>query len=224
MSSTITTPQDVVDFTSSDIQLSIGRLCPFIDVEEEAIFNTVKCLGWDYYEYLKSDLFLPTISPVIYEDYTLYFVGDYVSYQDRIYECIADTTGQQSPENSNNFAKIPKFISTASNDIWGRYLAKMISWSVLVRFTDDLAINYTSQGAIRNKGENFNPASIQEIEVKKRGYITARKELVSNMEKFLERNKDLYPQTNYYKEKCGATNCSEAFNSNGFYRKFGFPI
>lgn len=219
----ITTAEDVVDFTHSNKHLNALQLCPFIDVEEETIFNTTNCLGWDYYVYLQSNLFLPTISPVIFEDYTIYLVGEYVSYEGRIYECVATTTGMQNPTNSNNFARIKKFISQASNDIWIRYLGKLISWTVLVRATDAAAVLYTENGIVRPMGDTFKPATPQEIEIMKRNLVTARKELVENLEKFLERNKDLYPQTNFYKEKCCKKDCNP-FNSKGRYTNFGFNI
>jgi hypothetical protein len=221
---TITTLQDVLDYTNSNIRASSVQLCSFIDVEEETIFNTTKCLGWDYYKYLKTDLFLPTIAPVIFEDSTLYIIGDYVSYENSVYECVADTNGLQSPSNSNNFKKIPKFITAASNEIWERYLAKIISWTVLVRAIDNIATPITEQGLVRTKGDNFAPASIQEMDIKKTNFIDARNELTKNMELFLSRNKENYPQTEYYKNNCGSNNCNSNYKPKGYYGRLGIQL
>jgi hypothetical protein len=217
---TILTPKDVFDFGSANINIEENLLCSFISVEEEAFFNSNKCLGWDYYEYLKTDLLLPTLSVVFFENGELYFVGDYVSFNGRVYRCVIDTTGEQDPENSSNFERIKKFITQASNDIWERYIARALSWSVLISTGDISAVTHSANGLIRQKGDNFQPATLAEVESRKRMYMSQRSDLMVNMQLFLERNKDLYPQTEFYKETCGCKKCenpNSSLNSPTFF-------
>lgn len=210
----ITTPKDVLDFGGANLTIDENQLCSLIPIEEEAFFNTDKCLGWDYYVFLLSDLLLPTLSPVFFEYNTLYFVGDIVNFNDRVYECVVDTTGEQDPQNSGNFKPIKKFISPASNEIWDRYIAKFIAWSVLISAGDISAVSQTAQGMTRTEGDNFRPATPGEIEQRKRMFLSRRFDLANNMKSFLERNKDLYPQTLFYKSQCPTNNCND----------FGKPI
>jgi len=213
---TLIQPFEVLRFGLIDSHTDTLRFCNIIATEEEHLFN--ECFGSDFYSDMLSDLQSYTYTE--YEFGTSYSVGDYVLHEAVIYECIQNTSGNETVFDSAFFVEAPKFSNTEYQYIWNRYLSKILSWTITSNQTIYTSVQDTKQGIVRRKGDDFDPAKISEISIIKKEYQSDIRKTINNMEAYILSNKDNSAFANY---KAIQDECSKGCQAknNGF---FGFNV
>jgi len=199
--STIATPYDIFRNANIEKGVDIINICRVLKIKEEALFNNNGCLGREFYNSLKLDVFTP--SPVLVFDYGIsYTVGQFVNFNGEIWEVVTATTGQEAPDNSNSF-KIPKKMVSADNEeLWQSYLLFIIAIDVEIAGYLDASVSWTASGLVRKKSDNFNPAEQRDIDVKTHNLQNLRTAHIENLKVFLEENASNYPLALTCKNKC----------------------
>lgn len=195
----IATPYDIQRNSTIGKDVPIPLICAFLEATEEGIFNNSTCLGWDFYQSLIADLAVIPM-PTAFAIGVIYNVGDYVQFEGEIYEVIATTTGQESPTNSIYFKLPNKFTTAANNEIWNKYLVKIIAANIEITAWNDSAVKFTAAGMVKTQTDTVVPASLTDISHKTQNLKSYVDMIISNLEAYLKRNPLLYPCANACKK------------------------
>ena len=138
-------------------------VCNLEDIEAIVRCEFKDCLGKAFLKYLNENL-TDFEKAVEYDPDTNYIVGDIVIYDCVYYEVIKEVIGID-PENSDCYCLADKFTEECLNDLWckgslARYLSYLVVRESIVPATGQL----TNQGAVRRKGEGFEPLSDRAME------------------------------------------------------------
>lgn len=202
LDNSLITVQEVIDNSPSDQHSHAQERCLYIELKEEKLFRIY--FGCDFYTDLLEDKiqYVPKAdendvtenSYYFFKEGESYLIGDLVYFKDKIYEVITGTDGTEKPSNSPKFKLAKKFANEAYNYLWSKYLVKIISWSIMQSSVLYRAIKDTSKGLVRNFDEGKSKAaSLNELYAFKKEARGDIQDLIDNMEVFILKYKDKYP-------------------------------
>lgn len=218
VNTTLTTSYDVIEEAPADSHSYVKERCKYIPTIEEKIFRA--CFSYEFYLQMIADAIEYTRvegNDFYYTDYvdnTEYSTGDYVLYCGIIYECIVDTDGNQDPNNSSYFKRAKKFNNDDYNWLWGRYLKKLICWSVMYSSVMYRLIRDTAKGVVKNYSDGSSvPATLQELQALKGEAMNDAEDIKRIMLKWVDEN-----MKTVLEDTCGTGNCKRQTHF-GFYTK-----
>jgi hypothetical protein len=212
----IITAYEATKYGPGDIHFDPNFLCPYLDIVEEAVFNS--CLGWEMYESLQADL--EPLPSNFFTYNTQYQVGDKVVWQGVAYEALKLVTNIEPTNDLVNWKMVQKFSTNANNVLWESYLRKLIAFGVSRKAQTTSTIKATNLGLVRSFSESSNPASVDEISMVRNDQLETEKMIRENMIKFIERNEESFPDyAGFSNLDCGTDDgCKVKYTrTNGFF-------
>lgn len=191
-------------------------LCPHIEVAEER--HILPCLGADFLSDLEAD-----IDPdfyLLFDDANLfkynlqYTATQHVIWKNKLYECILNTTIGIEPSNVTYWTEVPKFLTSANNDLWYNYLLKVYSYAVMNVATPFVGLRFTNTGIMRNNTDYSQPVSSAELSILANAQTKSFEDILARMIRFLKGNTD-FPLFLGNQTECGVDNDCKRRN-NGF--------
>ena len=191
-------------------------LCPHIEVAEERY--VLPCLGTDFITALEANInpnfYLGFDDANLFKYQLAYTAGQGVIFNNRLYVCIQNTTAGILPTNPNYWEEVPKFTTTANNDLWYNYLLKVYSYSVMNIATPFVGLRFTNTGIMRNNTDYSQPATTAEMAVLTKAQEKSFEDILARMVRFLKGNTD-FPLFLGNQSDCGNDNDCKRRN-NGF--------
>lgn len=191
---TLITSNEVVSFSPVDAHSYVRDRCEFISTKEEKLFNN--CFGWEFYVALMNDRWRYGVERqyVNFQGNQAYNVGEFVLFNGTIYEVNQQTDGTQKPTRKDYFKVADKFKKSEYNFLWNRYLKKLLAFAITHTSVMYRLVKDTAKGVVKNYDEGKSrPVSLKELMHLKDEYLGDIDDIIANMEKFIGRNKEHFP-------------------------------
>ena len=191
---TLITAREVVRFSPDNLHGDVDAKCVYLHLKEQKLFR--KCLGWDFYEALLADKIEYQAGDwSVFLEGQSYNEGDIVLFYDCLFIAAQNTDGSQKPVQNSAFWNIaPKFNNSNYEYLWTVYLRYLLAFEVLGTGILTSAIRSTATGLQRTADkEQSTPATLAEIHAFKHELDGDSRDILDNMDFYVEQNPDLYP-------------------------------
>lgn len=222
MGQQLISPSEVVRYSPVDRNYPAATLCDLILQVEEAWFHD--CLGDSMYEYLQSVLTEKPDGVKPWSSGKTYLENDVVLSNLCLFISTSDCNNTQPGEVGGFWEPLPKFTDDCANELWSKYVARILSFKVYSKsliFTTyksgsgGLTVNETNSSGVR-------AGNYKEVGMTQKELLEQIEETVQNMIRWLRKKvKDTscsFP-SDIPSLEC-ETGCEKP-NSSG--RKFGLP-
>ena len=221
---TLLDEHELIDFSASDEHSAARERVQFISTKEELLFN--EYLGWQFYMDLMGSK-IPygnTENPYVnYRENTNYAVDTIVLYKFKLYKVTVATDGSQKPPLTTHFEIAPKFDNDYYNFMWIRYLGQILASTIMYSTLMYRLIKDTSRGIVKNYQDGSSKAAtVGEVHALKREAKIDIEDIVKNMDKYVARNKDQFPNYRVLDTTSDANCVTEKKVSNS--RFYGFNV
>lgn len=145
------TETEVIKYSSAGKDFPTKPVCDCLDDVEETFIN--ECLGTDLDEHLTGLLQSLPDNVAEWQDCNSYAAGDVVDRNGIYYEAAADYTSSDPLDENGDWAEYDRFTSECANQLWTRYLRKILALMVFKCAIPE-ATHRTGAGGLTVQGQD----------------------------------------------------------------------
>lgn len=220
------TEKEVIFYSGVKLQ---SLKCDFRMIRRTVLyeFRTVLGLGlWKAFTENLNDL----SSAENYESGVTYQKDKLVNYKGKVYQASKETSNQ--PPLNTDWKEPDKFAKECLNSLFCEYgLAEYLSHKILIDRLPHLAVQVGASGAIKQRGQNFEAASLKETQMLVSSHTTQAAICLDNLDWYIKDNKDSDCFSGYlpfeeYCDCCGVklSDCQNGTDAIHLFKKNDYNV